>query len=132
MAIVVETVAIVSKEVHERQAIAPTYLSGSFVDNDTDDHQWKVDGRGKGRLTVAVDNPANNTMTVNVYGMHTAAGVVGGVDVFLIGTFTVTAAADKGYQTINDPFPWYLIQVTAAAADGANPTVTVYMDFSAF
>ena len=132
MAVVVETVNVVSKEVHERQAIAPTYLTGSFVDNDTDDHQLKVDARGKGRLTVAIDNPADNTMTVNVYGMHAAAGAVGDAGTFLIGTFTVTAAQDKNYQTVNDPFPWYLIQVTPAAADATNPTVTVYMDFSAF
>ena len=132
MAIVVETISVLSKDVVSRQAVAPTYLTGSFVDNDADDHQWKVDGRGKGRLTVAVDNPADNTMTINVYGMHAAGGAVGDVGTFLISSFTVTAAQDKNYQTVNDPFPWYLIQVTPTGADVLDPTVTVYVDFSAY
>lgn len=132
MAVVVETAVVVAHDIHYRQASAPTNLSGSFVVNDTDDHQWKVSGQGKGRLAVALDNPADNTLTVNIYGMHAAGGAVGDAGTFLIGTFTVTAAGDKGYETINDPFPWYLIQVTAASADAANPTATVYIDFSAF
>ena len=102
--------------------------------DDTDNHILKVDGRGKGRLAISVDNPANQTVTVTIYGMHAATGAVGDVGTFLIGSFTVTATDDKGYETINDPFPWYLIQLAYAVTPTDNPlkTATVYADFSAF
>ena len=132
MAIAPETIAVLGKQVAYSQVNMPAYLTGEYIVNDADDHQWKVDGRGKGRLTVALDNPADNTLTVVIYGLHAEDGAIGDVGTFLIGSFTVTTGGAKGYETINDPFPWYLIQVTAASADGAVPVATVYIDFSAY
>ena len=130
MGVVVETVSSLAKEVHYRQTISPTHHYGTFVSDDTDDHQFKVDGRGKGRLSVSVNNPGNQAVTVTVYGLHTSTGVIADAGSFLIGSFAVNAAS-KGYETINDPFPYYLIQVAHAVAPNDNPllTCTVYADF---
>lgn len=134
MADIAITTTPLGKDVAYRQSQSPSYVYGSFVADDTDNHILKVDGRGKGRLAISVDNPANQTVTVTIYGMHAATGAVGDVGTFLIGSFTVTATDDKGYETINDPFPWYLIQLAYAVTPTDNPlkTATVYADFSAF
>ena len=134
MADIAITTTPLGNDVAYRQSQSPSYVYGSFVADDTDNHILKVDGRGKGRLAISVDNPANQTVTVTIYGMHAATGAVGDVGTFLIGSFTVTATDDKGYETINDPFPWYLIQLAYAVAPTDNPlkTATVYADFSAF
>lgn len=117
-----------------RQTIMQDCIMGSFVADDTDNHQLKVKSAGKGRLTVAVDNPANQTITATIYGMHAAAGAIGDVGTFLVGSFTVTAANDKGYEVVNDPFPFYLIDLAYSVPPDDSPlkTATVYVDFSAF
>lgn len=127
---VVLTATPLDKNVQYRQVISPSSVSGSFVADDTDNHQAIFDARGKAKVTVAVDNPANQTVTANVYGLHASDGAVGDVGTFLIGTFTVTAAADKGYETIADPAPWMLIDLSYAVTPTDNPlkTCTLYVD----
>ena len=119
-------------QVHYRQVISPEALSGGFVADDTDNHIAKVDGRGKGRFTVAGDNPANQTVTITVYGMHSATGAVADAGTFQIFSFTITATADKGYEVCNDPFPFYLVNVAYGVVPTDNPltTCSLYIDFS--
>ncbi len=130
----VETVGPLGSTVgSHRQAELPNYLTGTFVINDSDAHDFKVDARGKGRMSVVVDNPGDQTLTVEVYGMHSIGADVDDVGVVQIGSsFTVTDADEIGYETVNDPFPFYLIRVTSAGAATASPTCTVYVDLSAF
>ena len=134
MADVTLTMSKAGGDVHYAQTISPNPLTGTFVADDTDNHIAKVDGRGKGRLTVAVDNPANQTVTVTVYGMHSATGAVGDAGTFLIGSFTVTAAQDKGYEVVADPFPFYLVNLAYGIVPTDNPLVTcsMFMDLIAF
>lgn len=128
----VETLTPLSEQVHYRQVIAPNYQKGSFVGNDTDNHDFKVAGKGKGRLTVAVHNATNKDLTVTVYGMHEADGDVGDVGTFELGgpgngSFPVPESDDWGYDCLNDPFPWYLVRCKFDdTPDGE--TVTVYID----
>jgi len=133
MADIAITIAALDKDVGYRQAQMPSYVYGSFVGEDTDDHAAKVDGRGKGRLTYAVDNATDQTVTVTLYGMHTATGEVGGTGVFAIDStgFAVTTAT-TGYETNNDPFPYYLIRCTFAVTPTGDKDVTVYANLSAF
>jgi len=118
----------------DRVAIINNPLKGSFVADDTDNHDYPVASIGKGRMTVALDNQANQDATVTIYGMHDDAGTVGDIGTFLIGSFTVTALNDKGYEVINDPFPFYLIRVAygVTPTDDPKKTTTVYMDLFAF
>lgn len=113
-----------------RQAILPDAQSGTFVGDDTDNHDCKFAGRGKGKITVAVDNPCNQTVTATIYGMHSATGAVGDVGTFSIGSFTVTAAGDKGYEVVGDAFPFYLVRLAFSVTPTDDPlvSVTVYVD----
>ncbi len=117
-----------------RIAILPSNLYGSFTADDTDDHIFKCAGRGKGRLTLAVDNPANTDATITLYGMHSLTGAIGDVGTFPIGSSFTALATAKDYETCNDAFPYYLVKVTYAivATDTPKKTCTVYVDLSAF
>lgn len=113
-----------------RQAILPDSQSGTFVGDDTDNHDCKFTGKGKGHLTLAVNNPCNQTVTATIYGMHSATGAVGDAGTFSIGSFTVTAAQDKGYEVLADAFPFYLIRLAFSITPTDDPlvSVTVYID----
>jgi len=127
------TLVSLDKDVSYRQAQMPVHVYGVYEGDDTDYHVLIVDGRGKSRMSYGVDNETNKTVTVTLYGAHSATAVVGGAGVFAIdvtGSFTV-ATATTGYETNNDPFPFYLIRTKFAdVPDGEN--VTVYVDIEAF
>jgi hypothetical protein len=120
--------------VKSRQATSPSYLRGTFTLDDGDNHDFKVDGRGKGRMTVCADvSTSNQTVTVSVYGMHGIGDDVGDAGVVQIGSsFTVTDANDIGYETVNDVFPFYLIRLAPASSASGSPTCTLYVNLSAF
>ena len=122
-----------ASQIHYRQVIVPSYVTGSYVVNDTDSHDFKIDGRGKGRLSVVLDvSTSDETQTVTVYGMHTEGADVGDEGVVSIGSFTVTDANDIGYETINDPFPFYLVRCVSAGSASGTPTATLYGNFHSF
>ncbi len=134
MSIVVGTLTPISGQAKShRTAMIPNALTGSFATQNTNNNEFKLSGLGKGRLSIAVDNPANQVLVVVVYGMHTVDGVVGDAGVFQIGTWTVPLA-DKSYQTVNDPFPFYLVRLTHSLTPTDTPakTVTLYVTPSAF
>ena len=120
-------------DVSYRQTIMPSYSYGTFVGDDIDYHALKVDGRGKGRLVYGIDNATNKTATVTLYGMHSAAAEVGETGVFAIDSTGFTVATTlTGYETNNDPFPFYLIRVKFSDTPTGDKNVIVYANFSAF
>lgn len=124
------TVTRVDNEVHHRQAQMPKYIIGTWKADDILNHAMKLNARGKGRFTVAAQNKTDQTLTVTIYGMHSADAEVGEDGVFLIGEFTVLTAA-RGYETVNDPFPWYLIRETFSVTPNGTNVIT-YVNFSAY
>lgn len=133
MTTVNESIGPLGKDVAYRQAQMPDYVVGTFSADDASDHVFKVDGRGKGRMLVAVANPSNKAATVTLYGMHTSDGAIGDSGVYSIGSFPVLAAG-ADYDVASDPFPWYLVKVTLVDTPTDNPlkTVTTWINFSAF
>uniref|UniRef100_A0A6M3KCF7 Uncharacterized protein n=1 Tax=viral metagenome TaxID=1070528 RepID=A0A6M3KCF7_9ZZZZ len=132
-----ETIVVNGPQVKSQQAGAPNYLKFTFLGDDTDAHDAEdIQGRGKGRFTVAVDNPTDTNLPITVYGANISGASVGDADVKLIGTFTVTAAnaANDGYECYNDPFPYYIVRAkfSGAPTDAVKKNVTVYINFSAF
>lgn len=119
-------------EIGKNQVAMPNYLTGSFVGDDADNHDFKMSGRGKGRMSVTVRNPTDKEATVTLYGAHSATADVGDEGVVEIGgsgegSFTVAAGATE-YQVVNDPFPFYIVRVVLGAGpDGS--TVTMFIDF---
>jgi len=134
MALEAITVNPLGVDVPYRQTQMPDHVYGTFVADDTNNHQLKVAGRGKGRFTVAVDNLANQTVTVTIYGMHAIAGLTTDPGTFSVGSFTITDAENEKYETCADPFPFYLIDIaySVAPTDVVKTTCTVYVDFEAF
>ncbi len=122
----------VQKNSGSHQTIMPNSTTGTFQADDTDNHDFKVDARGKGRMTVFVENPSDKTVTITVYGMHSQSADVGDAGVRELGQdsgdsqFTVTTATNN-YECYNDPFPFFLIRVVVASG-GDGSTVTVYID----
>ena len=124
-------------DIHYRQAISPNFLRGSFT-HDTANHDFIADGRGKGRFSVCVDTTNTSSYSVTIYGRHDNATdgptVLG---VFTIGSFatpvTSTNSSTGGYETIADPFPFYLVRIQSSDTSvGSVGSVTCYVDFSAF
>ena len=132
------TVETVSKldgdQVKGRQSMAPNYLEGIFLGDDADNHDFKVDARGKGRFSVAVENPTDTGCTAAVYGMHSKSADVGDSGVHLIGSAWAVATVSRNYETYNDPFPYYLVRVVfgGAPTDAVKKNVTTNINFSAF
>lgn len=106
-----------------RQTIRPVDLEGTLATNDTDTHDYRVDARGKAKMTVAVDNPANQAVTVTVYGLNDSASVVADTDTQTVGSFTVSNAS-RDYQTVSDPFPFYMVRLAHTVAPTNNPILT--------
>lgn len=115
--------------VRDAQTTSPRYLIGTFVIDDNTNHDFKLDGRGKSKLSVFVQNPGDQVLTVSVYGMHDPAGDVGDVGVKQIGANFTVGTTDNEYRTVADPFPFYLVRVAPAAAATGSPTCTCYFDF---
>ena len=120
--------------VHYRQSIQPVYLRGNFVFDDTSFHDFQIDARGKGRMTIFVDIGDNTVdKTLRLYGMHDSTNTVGDDGVSQIGSdVTITSTnLGYGYETNNDPFPFFLVRVVS---DTASPTSSgqVYVNLSAF
>ena len=113
-----------------RRTIIPNDLTGTYVANDTDEHEFHVDARGKGRMTVAVVNPSNKDVVVTVYGCFAIDADVGDAGVFELGgagngSFTASAT-DENYECYNDPFPFFIISCDSAATPDGK-TVVVYV-----
>ncbi|MEE9158106.1 MAG: hypothetical protein V3U60_06945 [Gammaproteobacteria bacterium] len=114
-----------------RQTMLPNPMTGSFVADDTDNHDFRFKGVGKGRMTIGLDNPSNKTVTWALYGSFDKDGEVGDVALFPITTGQTLATATKVYETNNDPFPFYLFRATVAAG-GDSTTISLFIYLSAF
>jgi hypothetical protein len=114
-----------------RQVIKPSYVKGTYTADDTDNHDFRADGRGKGRYTVQVDNPSNRVVTLDVYGAPDITAEVGDADVLQIGSQQSVSTTSGIYETVNDPFPFYLFRLTSSVT-GDSTTISLYVHFSAF
>ena len=121
-----------------RQSISPHFMYGTFIKNDTFNHEFVVDGRGKSWLTVGVWSTGGSSWIATVYGMHNSTSLVGTVGVFQIagGGFTSTGISGN-YNVISDPFPFYRLRFqngTTATDSTTAPGVSVYVyaDCTAF
>jgi hypothetical protein len=121
-----------SPEIHYRQAMIPTYRTASYEADDTDNHKMLIDARGKGRMSLAVDNPSDQSVVVALYGAHTEDSDVGDADVILIdAAFLTITTGVNGYEITNDPFPFYIVSLSSTVApDGS--VVSCWVNLSAF
>ena len=114
-----------------KQVVLPNHKEFSFVANDTNDHDFIVDCRGKAKASICIDNPTDKTATITLYGAHAADADIGDTGVFELegpgnGSFDV-ATTVKDYTVVNDPFPWMIIRVTFAATPNGT-TLRGYID----
>jgi hypothetical protein len=108
-----------------RQALMPNHLSGSFVGDDEDNHDFVFQSRGKQAVQVALDNAPNAEITWSLYGMHSKSGAVGDAGVFEVDVSNALAAATKVAVLNTSQFPFYLLRCVYAAAPTDTPKKTV-------
>lgn len=125
----VESLSVLDLQVHYRQVISPNHQSGSFVGDDTDNHDFIFQGRGKSVLNFQLYNQTDQTLTWTLYGMHESDGTVGDAGTFEIDSDTVLtgARADEGFMGYS--YPYYLLRLSfASTPDGS--TVNVYINLT--
>jgi len=126
----VESVLVLGVSVSYRQAVMPSHLTGSFLGDDTNNHDFKFSSRGKPVLGVELDNPCNDVLSWSLYGMHSATGTVGDAGTFLIGSDTVDAADKASEAFLGYVFPFFLLRLVFASAptDVVKLTVNVFLN----
>jgi len=128
----VEALTALGEQVRSSQVIMPNHQSGSFVGDDTDNHDFIFKGRGKSVLNFQVDNAPNQTLSWALYGMHEVGGAVGDPGTFPIDNDTGLADTkiDEGFMGYT--FPFYLLRLSFAVTPTDNPleTVSVYVDLT--
>ncbi len=119
-------------DVPYRQAIMPKHQSGSFIADDTDNHDYRFSSRGKSNVAFSIDNPANQTLTWTLYGMHEADGEVGDEGTFELDTDSILTADKASELFAGYPYPYYLLRCAFAVAPDDDPlkTVSVYVDIA--
>tara|TARA_R110000824_G_scaffold11293_2_gene49307 strand:- start:874 stop:1305 length:432 start_codon:yes stop_codon:yes gene_type:complete len=138
MATVVETLSNSrNTPVPYRHVLSPAHYSGTFVINDTDDHDFVIDMKGKNVVTLVMDvATSDQTVTVTAYGMHASTATVGDTGVVALdgGSFSTTDGEDIDYLNIvttastGGVFPYYLVRCVSAGAATGSPTGTLYIN----
>ena len=124
----VETLStLVPRSVSSRQTIMPDHQYGSYVADDTDNHDFLFAGRGKAIITVAIDNPSDKNVVWDLYGMHEADGEVGDAGTFEVDMTNTVTQGTKGNATNTNAYPYYLLRCTSAQVPNGS-TVSVYID----
>jgi hypothetical protein len=128
----VESLSVLDLNVNYRQAIMPNHQSGSFTGDDTDNHDFVFQGRGKSTVAISIDNAPNKELTWTLYGMHEADGEVGDAGTFQVDTGAIALASKSDEGFIGWNYPYYLLRCAYAVAPDDDPkkTVSVYVDIS--
>lgn len=111
------------------QTLAPSYLTGTFLSDDTDNHDFAVDGRGKSKITLAISTTGTSSYNAIIYGAPAANSTVG-----VTGVIQVTSTANLSDGGIlngsSGVFPFYIarLQKSNTGEDGSAITVSVYIN----
>lgn len=114
-----------------RQVLMPNHLLGSFLGDDTDNHDFKFPARGKISVLISVDNAPDKALTITLYGMHEADGEVGDPGTFDPSLTNIVDAASKDDLSTNAySYPFFFLRCAYAETPTDNPpkTVSVYVD----
>jgi len=126
----VESLSALGVNVHYRQTISPNHQYGSFTADDTDNHDFIFQGRGKSVISIAIDNPANKDLSWTLYGMHESDGEVGDAGTFTIDSGTVSSGNKDDEGFVGYTYPYYLLRLAYSVKPTDNPaeTVSLYID----
>ena len=115
-------------DVPYRQVERPNHASASYVGDDADDHDFRVDARGKSKLNVVVNNATDKTLSTQVYGAPTKTAEVGAAGVEEIGASFDALTGVAGNQQSTTYYPFYLIRCSLAAGpDGATVNLWAFL-----
>ena len=107
----------------------PRHVTGTWTQDNTDNHDFHYDAAGKTNHSLLVDIlTADETVTVTVYGAHAIDDDVGDTGVISLGSFTVTDAEDLDDVLVSDMYPFYIVRCVGAGAATGSPVGTVYID----
>ena len=128
----VETLSALGTDVNYRQTIMPNHQTGSFVGDDTDNHDFVFRGRGKSCPQIDIDNAPNAALTWTLYGMHEEDGAVGDPGTMQIDTDSIDAADQFDDAWFGYQFPFFLLRLAYAGAPTDDPkkSVTVFVNLT--
>jgi len=117
-----ERIAVLGQDVPNRQTI----------DQDTNNHDFQLDARGKSRMTILVDNQPNKDLTVSIYGAHAIDASIGDAGTEQIGSSRTVTLDDKRIIRLDVAFPFYIIRCAYASApdDATALYYTVYVNLT--
>ncbi len=113
--------------VHYRQALSPSHKEGTFVADDTDNHDFYIDARGKRNIRVAINNPSNQTLTWSLYGLHDKDAAYDAVGSFEVDVTNTINTLTKGGALNTVEYPYYLLRCSFAVAPDST-TVRVFVN----
>jgi len=118
------------RNVNHRQSISPNHLKGSFVGDDTDNHDFVFRGQGKVLPQLDINNAPDAELTWSFYGMHEEDGAPGDPGTYLIDTWVIDADDDFDDAWFGYAFPFFLLRLAYAVAPTDDPykTVSVYIN----
>ncbi|MBI4312288.1 MAG: hypothetical protein HY681_10965 [Chloroflexi bacterium] len=122
----------ISPRIDFRGVLTPDNLKFEEVADDSTAHDYLVEANGKSRILVAVDNPANQSVNVSLYGAHASNAQVGDAGAFAIGSTFSVSSASKDYAVAADPFPYYIVraQYVSTPTDTPTKTLTVFVNLA--
>ncbi|MCK9599845.1 MAG: hypothetical protein M0R06_12450 [Sphaerochaeta sp.] len=112
-------------EIHYRQTIAPSSARGSFTADDADNHDYVIPSRGKSKLNLTMNNPADTAITWTLYGMNDEDGAIGDPDVVQLDTDAILAATKVTEGFVNYAFPFFLLRLAYGGVPGDVPKKTM-------
>jgi len=127
-----ERIGVLGQDVSYRQAISPANLKGTRDDQDTNNHDFQLDARGKSRMTILVDNQPNQALTVSIYGAHAIDASVGDAGTEQVGSSRIVTLADKRIIRLDTAFPFYIIRCAyvVAPSDATALYYTLYVNLT--
>ena len=116
--------------VHYRQALMPYHMAGSFEGEDQDYHDFRFSARGKNVIGLFIDNPTDQTLTWELYGLHAPDSLPDGPGTAKVAENTILTTAYYNDYTHAYPFPFYLLRCYFGTAPGDDPAkdVSIWID----
>jgi hypothetical protein len=95
---------------HGQPVQQPVYYKDTFVADDTDNHDFRFSTRGKSNVLVFIENPADQTLSITVYGGPDVGAEIGDTDVKQLGSTLTILTTKTGKINITEPWPYILVR----------------------
>lgn len=125
-----DTATLLSNSSLGQRPEQPVYYKDTFVADDTDNHDFRLDTKGKSASLIFVDNPSDQSVTISIYGCPDETAEIGDSDVKQIGSDLAVGTTSNGIISISEPWPFLLIRAKFAVTGDSTTVVIFYNSHS--